>query len=116
MSQSYILDADGAPVRCDDTAAWGEWFEQASLSGDRVVARDEIGRYTVSTVFLGLDHDFTGRGPPVLWETMIFADDGYDDLDCAGEMQRYSALDAARLGHARIVRELRAALEIEPFG
>jgi hypothetical protein len=26
-------------------------------------------------VFLGIDHQFVPGGPPVLWETMVFADD-----------------------------------------
>lgn len=27
---------------------------------------------SISTVFLGIDHNYSNAGPPVLWETMIF--------------------------------------------
>lgn len=37
------------------------------------MAQTEIGASVVSTVFLGLDHQF-GIGPPILFETMIFTD------------------------------------------
>lgn len=63
----YILDADGNPVRVPDALTWGRWFEKA----ERHVAWTEIGEWTVSTVFLGLDHNYADEGPPVLFETMI---------------------------------------------
>lgn len=52
----YKLDADGEPVECADTLEWAEWFETKDC---RNVARDEIGKVTVSTVFLAIDHNFT---------------------------------------------------------
>jgi hypothetical protein len=63
----YILK-NRKPVRCDDVYLWADWFESA----DRHVAKDDVGDVRVSTVFLGLDHRFTGDGPPLLFETMIF--------------------------------------------
>jgi len=33
---------------------WATWFE----TGDRRVARKEIGDIAISTVFLGIDHNF----------------------------------------------------------
>ena len=46
---------------------WAKCFETA----DRKVAETEIDKLRVSTVFLGLNHNF-GEGPPILWETMVF--------------------------------------------
>lgn len=63
----YILVGQTA-VPCDNTREWAKWFEHA----DRVVAKSEFGDMLVSTVFLGLDHDFSMQGPPLLFETMIF--------------------------------------------
>lgn len=66
-SGRYILDAEGQPVLCDDLMTWARWIEKA----DRKLARDEPAPdIVVSTVFLGVDHDW-GDGPPILWETMI---------------------------------------------
>jgi hypothetical protein len=93
VSGKYILDEHGEPVSCDDTLAWGRWFEAA----DRQLAHDEIeGGGRVSTVFLGLDHNF-GGGPPLLWETMVFG----GPLD--GEGDRYASRTAALRGHAAML-------------
>lgn len=58
----------------------------------------------VSTVFLGLDHNFGSGGPPILWETMIFnveTEDGYQF------QERYSTREEAIAGHAAAVEYAR---------
>ena len=67
------------------------------------VAKDMVGLFLVSTVFLGIDHNFYGDGPPLLFETMVFHDN-LVDLFC----DRYSTAAAARIGHASVVEQLRA--------
>jgi hypothetical protein len=67
MTDKYILE-NGEPVPCDDLLAWGRWMENQE---QRRVAYDEIRGCRVSTVFLGLNHNW-GEGPPLLFETMIF--------------------------------------------
>jgi hypothetical protein len=74
MGGLYILIGHD-PVRVDDWSEWGRWFETA----DRRVARERVGQIEVSTVFLGLDHDHSGNGPPQLFETMLFDLDGQQD-------------------------------------
>lgn len=83
---------------------WGEWFETA----DRDVAKTETELHLISTVFLGLDHNFFGKGPPLLFETMIFAkgDGGSDDGLGAGECWRYASWDDAEAGHKTAVRRV----------
>jgi len=46
----------------------------------RRVALTSLWRWHVSTVFLGIDHNFGWDGPPVLFETMVFGEDGASDL------------------------------------
>ncbi len=93
VSFYYILDDEGEPVAVD-VLAWADWMAGPEHA-DRIVLQAQPTRTTrVSTVFMGLDHDWSGRGLPVLWETMIFGGpfDGYQ--------RRYtSRLDALR-GHA----------------
>jgi len=101
-SRYYIL-IDGEPVQCPDLLAWAEWFERS----DRTLARTTIGPSEVSTIFLGLDHDFAGFGPPVLWETMIFGG------PLAGEQKRYTSATAARAGHDHYVALLQMAAHLE---
>src|SRR5262247_661426 len=98
----YILDDNGQPVRCPDVETWGAWFQQAGRT--RVVQQDyaesENTTVGVSTVFLGLDHNFSGRGAPVLWESLIFG----TTLD--GEMRRYTSREAALRGHAELLERV----------
>jgi len=70
LNDKYILGPDKIPVAEPDLYKWAQWFQ--CNDDARVVARDQIGESRVSTVFLGLDHNFMGDGPPILWETMVF--------------------------------------------
>lgn len=96
----YVLDESGNPVPCDDLMAWAQWFE---ASGRRV-ARDVIGESEVSTVFLGMNHNY-GEGPPLLFETMIFG--GPQD----SFQRRYSTRKEAMIGHRTIVELLKKRYE-----
>lgn len=82
----------------------GEWM----LSGPEVrrVAVAQIGDVRVSTIWLGLDHQY-GAGPPLIFETMVFndaLDDEHDERDC----ERYSTEAEAVAGHAEWVAKVRA--------
>lgn len=90
---NYILDEQGKPVREPDILKWAHWFEKA----DRHVAKDKFGKVQVSTVFLGIDHNFHANGPPVLFETMIFG--GPHDQ----YQERYSTKEDAIAGHRKAV-------------
>jgi hypothetical protein len=63
---------DGTPFESDD--ALMEWAAMFENTKDRTVAVT-ITPYgeRLSTVFLGLDHSFSMSGPPILFETMLFA-------------------------------------------
>jgi hypothetical protein len=65
--KEYILNEQGEPIIEPDLMKWAQWFKTA----DRHVAKEILGDVRISTVFLGLDHSFTG-GDPILWETMVF--------------------------------------------
>lgn len=78
-SGRYVLNDKKEPVLCEDLMEWAKWFETIDC---RRVREDVIGwrrRARVSTVFLGLDHNFFEKGPPLVFETMIFGGphDGY---------------------------------------
>jgi hypothetical protein len=88
--ETYILDENGQPVREPNLDRWWIWF---GTDENRVLRQDDLpGGISVSTVFLGLDHRF-GRGPPVLWETIIFG--GTHDQ----YQERYISREAALKGH-----------------
>lgn len=93
---NYILDENGEP-KAVDVLIWADWFETA----DRHIALDMIGDLKVSTVFLGLDRNYSGEGPPVLWETMVFGlPDDEEIMDC------YTSKVDALKGHARLCAEV----------
>jgi hypothetical protein len=103
MIRLYILDDDRRVIRAADVVQWARWLENM---GNRRVDFDVIGNKEVSTVFLGIDHRFGGRGPPLVFETMVFGVG--DPMD--GECNRYSSWDDAMTGHAATVRRLRSAV------
>ncbi len=63
----YILIGQ-TPVEEPDLFKWADWFETID---NRRVALTELPECCISTVFLGLDHNF-GCGRPLLFETMAF--------------------------------------------
>ena len=88
MGEYYKLDENHIPVPCD-LYEWGKMFED----GDgRRVGYVEEGDISVSTVFLGMNHNW-GDGPPLLFETMIFG--GEHDQD----QWRHATWDEAVAGH-----------------
>lgn len=91
----YILKGKKA-ILTEDVLKWGRWFETA----DRHVAQSTVGEVRVSTVFLGLDHQF-GEGEPLLFETMIFGGK-HDEFQ-----ERYSTWEEAEEGHKRALELIR---------
>ena len=100
---NYILDEQGNPVAEPDLLMWARWFD---VEHRRRLALDKIGEITVSTVFLGVDHNFLRQGAPLLYETMIFgalSEWGLDDYQ-----NRYATREEALQGHAEAVALVRA--------
>lgn len=69
------------------------------------VAWTRTGDTIVSTVFLGVDHQWIRGKPPHIFETMIFG--GQHE----GYQERYATWDQAEAGHARAVE----LVESEPY-
>lgn len=111
MSDRYILNDAGEPVPCDDLLTWARWYEDGAR---RIVAQTSVEEakafeceIVVSTVFLAIDHNFFGRGDPILWESMIFGPEGFP---LTGEQRRYSSREAAETGHTILVEMARELL------
>jgi hypothetical protein len=83
-----------------------EWAE-LTISDKKILARDEIGDYLVSTVLLGIDHCFhiNPGMKPIIFETMVFKDDDEDYVE------RYSTKEEALEGHKRAVVMTKALVE-----
>jgi hypothetical protein len=74
----FKLDENNKPVECGRDEYY---FWHATLPVERQTRIGLRLRYfkrngvAVSTVFLGIDHGYGGNEKPVLWESMVFADD-----------------------------------------
>lgn len=107
MQRYWVLDDRGEPLAIDDLMAWADWFEHSGR--ERVLAQDRdeapgAPDVTVSTVFLGLNHQWWEDGPPILWETMILG--GIHN----GYQARYTSREEALVGHqeaCQLVRQTR---------
>ncbi len=106
----YILNGH-EPVACPDLVEWARWmkankYQPRSLNSEgmdpcRVGSTrilDKGGEAVwVSTVFLGIDHAFTDKVPPILFETLVFGG------DLGGEIERYATWEEAEAGHNAMV-------------
>jgi hypothetical protein len=91
----YILDIDGkTPKVTNDLIIWSNFFRSMT----RRVAQDKVEKILISTVFLGLNHNFSSTGPPILFETMIFG--GKHDK----YQRRYSTWEQANKGHQEALK------------
>ncbi len=61
----YKLNEDKSISEVLDVVYWGKNMEK------RWQVKKEVDNILVSTVFLGIDHNWN-EGPPILFETMIF--------------------------------------------
>lgn len=102
----YILNDRNEPVPCYDLIKWAMWFERAGKQ--RIVAKTELPNgILISTVFLGLDYNFRRKGPPILFESMIFG--GKNDQT----LYRYATWKEAEDGHENAVQYFLKKVEHE---
>lgn len=113
---NYIINDKGEIVIEPDLLKWGKWFE----TSERIIKKDFVGKYEVSTVFLGMDISFDSM--PQLFETMVFekklstskailkpyklkAFKYHKSLD--EYTRRYSTKDEALKGHQEVINEVK---------
>jgi len=94
---------------------WAEFFERRS---DRILKQDKVGKLLVSTVFLGLDHNFGNGGKPIVFESMVLGPHTNDDNSVTTShdyaCERYTTYDEALAGHAVLLgRVLSGEIGIE---
>ena len=101
MDLGYFYLDGHKPVRTDDVRLWAEKFFTQDRTVDYTPIATEI---SVSTVFLGTDHNYHDDGPPLLFQTLVFG--GAMD----GGMERYATWDEAVEGHKAMVKRVKGAL------
>ena len=94
MQSAILVNHIVKPV---ELMEWAEWFETAN----RIVKQETLSnKLRVSTVFLGLNHNF-GIWKPLWFETMVFPEKDMGDLD----MDRYTTWEEAEKGHKKMVKK-----------
>ncbi len=102
---NYVLR--GKVIVQVDFDTWCKEFQRSKTA----VGKTYVGRYFISTVFLGLDHNF-GDGKPALFETMVFDRSKRRNIPGFGRsmgedvfQDRYCTWDEAEAGHKKVVKD-----------
>ena len=99
MKKNYLHYRRDGTVHPGGLIEWARDFDKM----DRVVKQQRLWNgLFVSTVFLGLDHNF-GQGPPLIFETMVFPNEWWTDW----MQDRYSTEEEAFSGHYDTVQRYR---------
>lgn len=109
----YLLDGHRIVPEAD-LMVWAKAFENM----ERSVGDTTIGSVRISTVFLGIDHNLSVPGPPVLFETMIFEEDSHGSAVeglADGDCERYCTWAKAREGHLRWCKLVGSGAEADGY-
>lgn len=95
----YVMNDDGT-LREAGLEEWAKAYD------NRWNKKTAVGEREVSTVFLSSDHNFTMKGPPVMFETMVFG----GGPPWFEYQERYTTKVLAERGHAVIVAAIQQGL------
>lgn len=110
MNNWYILDEERHPVRIGNIEDLAKAQRRQKDAGLWQVARETVAPgVDVSTVFLFLDHR-SGDGPPLLFESMVFACGYPFDNEC----ERCSTWVEAEEQHANMVVWVKGQIGAQP--
>lgn len=112
----YILNKDQEPVEVENIIDWAHWMSthERRVMLTKFESTDKNDKeILISTVFLGVDHNF-GNGPPILWETMIFPDDKWRYQ--RRHTSRYEAVIAHEEAQAFVEKTLKERKADAPSG
>lgn len=119
MSEYYRRDGTLYPEGMEGLLQWARDYEDFLK---RHVKKDRVGRFFISTVWLGLDHSFCFHSNsdcgcrPLIFETMVFDRRHARLVTFCGVKRRspkimfhdrYSSLDDAIAGHAEAIKKFK---------
>jgi hypothetical protein len=110
----YILDDNKNPI----PASFDEWAHWLAVDPNRKIVKQDYlpNNIMVSTVFLGMDHNFGLFDPsilfnPILFETMIFGSN-YEDQ---GYQTRCSTYEEALQMHEEALNQFPQLMKMKAF-
>ena len=104
---------DGKPILDDELLpAWNKWVLIFENTNQRIIGKTRtLYGERLSTVWLGLDQRFGSSGPPLIFETMLFAPDPnrvrrrtvmMENEAAAAEYERFSAYIKRNFPHDQL--------------
>lgn len=95
------FDWDSRPIK--------KWeYHVKSIYFSKHVGLDIINGWRISTVWMGLNHAFFREHPPLIFETMIFTEEGTSENDfCSHYQERYTHYQEALEGHPKACEAVR---------
>lgn len=99
MEYAYLSGKDVVPITFEQYLERTRQNTRESAGTWCRVACDHVGEYFVSTVFLGMNHQW-GNGPPLWFETMVFKGEGFGNEQL---QERCSTWAEAEATHAKAV-------------
>ena len=109
MNSQLWYDREGQPINSEQAnALLGDMAYKRVALTEIASASDPEVSFRVSTVWLGVDHNW-GGGQPILFETMVFG--GGEEQDQS--QWRWHTEAEARTGHAEIVASVAATVPDE---
>lgn len=119
----YILDEKGDPKVEPDLLTWARWFETAP---ERIIKQTEVKGIKISSIFLGLDHNFgNDENELILWETMAWDNNVEKEIEWFGGKKktvhpdifqsRYSSKVSMLAEHDRLVENIKNGKDINNY-
>ena len=78
---------------------------------NRFDLKSKVGKYTISTVDLGMNHQFIEDFPPLYYETMIFNWKDTEDNPFEFYQERYRTEKEAKEGHKKAIKYVKEKLK-----
>ncbi len=108
MKIYYTLDEENNVVPCD-LIEWGTFLK----SKKKIVKQEYVGDKWISTVFIGLGHNWEEDGELHVFETMVFNRKKGQPLGSEIYCERYGTYQAALEGHKRAVEWVKGGCKDE---
>lgn len=104
-----MFDKNSDPITIEE---WGRLQEDDAYFR---IGSTYVGEWWISTVWIGINMNYARKGPPILFESMVFwtgtqGDKRRVSTEYTG---RYATVREAELGHAQIVSLVAAAEGLE---
>ena len=99
----------GSVILCSSRSKWVAWMKEAHAAGALIIAQDSIEGFQVATIFLGIDFNEGGIGPPLWFETVVFrrSTDGSLGFQTKSDAFQYRTAVDAFVGHVAVCQEVR---------